>query len=283
MRRPSSSWTISCQLVPPSVRKALQIQQDWSVPSSASKLPVKNRADPSGRCTAAEIVFQDRRFKKMKSKLIQPTPIRVAVVCNDPLRAVGFRALLEPITDLELTSASIEEARTLQGIDVALLSNHDPRNGVQESLAGLKAACPDLRVIVTGWGMDDEAVYNAVAVGARGYIDESASAATFVKAIRTVQQGAMWVSRHVFSMFIERLGGPGQRTVYRCVADLTPREKQVLEMLVQGRSNREIGEPLGIRLRTVKAHIAKLLRKIGVPNRIALTVHALSHELVSSV
>jgi DNA-binding NarL/FixJ family response regulator len=125
-------------------------------------------------------------------------------------------------------------------------------------------------------------VYDAVATGARGYVSEAASAATFFSAIRTVNQGAMWVSRHVFSMFIERLGGAEPRTSHSRSTHLTAREKQVLEMLVQGRSNKEIGEPLGIQLRTVKAHIARLLRKIGVPNRIALTVHALSHELVSS-
>src|SRR5437016_10592905 len=59
------------------------------------------------------------------------------------------------------------------------------------------------------------------------------------------------------------------------------RETQVLKMLVEGRSNKEIGVPLGIRDRTVKAHVAKLMRKVGVENRVALTVHAITHSLVS--
>ena len=53
-------------------------------------------------------------------------------------------------------------------------------------------------------------------------------------------------------------------------------------MLVAGRSNKEIGSPLGIQERTVKAHVAKLLRKVGVQNRIALSVHALTHSLVNA-
>jgi len=61
----------------------------------------------------------------------------------------------------------------------------------------------------------------------------------------------------------------------------TDREKEVLEMLVAGQSNKEIGAPLGIRERTVKAHVAKLMRKVGVHNRIALSVHAITHSLVS--
>jgi DNA-binding NarL/FixJ family response regulator len=61
---------------------------------------------------------------------------------------------------------------------------------------------------------------------------------------------------------------------------LTDREKQVLKMLVTGLSNKEIGAPLGIVERTVKAHIAKMMRKIGVHNRIELSVHAVANSLV---
>jgi DNA-binding NarL/FixJ family response regulator len=81
-------------------------------------------------------------------------------------------------------------------------------------------------------------------------------------------------------MFIERVSSaPGQFFPAGRVT-LTHREKEVLEMLVAGRSNKEIGSPLGIGERTVKAHVAKLLRKVGVQNRIALSVHALTHFLV---
>jgi DNA-binding NarL/FixJ family response regulator len=61
----------------------------------------------------------------------------------------------------------------------------------------------------------------------------------------------------------------------------TDREKEVLELLVAGRANKEIGSVLGIEERTVKAHVAKLLRKVGVQNRVALSVHAITHSLVT--
>jgi DNA-binding NarL/FixJ family response regulator len=60
----------------------------------------------------------------------------------------------------------------------------------------------------------------------------------------------------------------------------TNREKEVLTMLVAGCSNKEIAAPLGIEERTVKAHVAKLMRKVGVPNRVMLSVHAVTHLLV---
>ena len=62
---------------------------------------------------------------------------------------------------------------------------------------------------------------------------------------------------------------------------ISDREKQVLEMLVAGLTNKEIGGPLGIVERTVKAHIAKMMRKVGVRNRIELSIHAVTHSLVS--
>jgi DNA-binding NarL/FixJ family response regulator len=62
---------------------------------------------------------------------------------------------------------------------------------------------------------------------------------------------------------------------------LTEREKEILGMLVTGRSNKEISAPLGIEERTVKAHVSKLMRKMGVDNRVALSVHAVTHSLVS--
>jgi DNA-binding NarL/FixJ family response regulator len=62
---------------------------------------------------------------------------------------------------------------------------------------------------------------------------------------------------------------------------VTGREKEVLDLLVEGRSNREIGLSLFIKERTVKAHVSELLRKVGVPNRITLSMHTLTHSLVS--
>ena len=92
----------------------------------------------------------------------------------------------------------------------------------------------------------------------------------------------MWAPRHVFSMFIERLSFAPTHIFPADRAAFTDREKEVLEMLIAARSNKEIGATLGGEVRTVKAHVAKLLRKVGVQNRIALSVHAVTHSLVSS-
>ena len=82
-------------------------------------------------------------------------------------------------------------------------------------------------------------------------------------------------------MFIQLVVTQGTRMRVGANAAITDREKQVLTMLVCGLSNKEIGAPLGIAERTVKAHIAKMMRKVGAHNRIELSVHAVAHSLVS--
>ena len=207
--------------------------------------------------------------------------IRVAVVESDPLRFVGFRALFDSEPDFELVSAALADISVMQDIDLVLLGNRSGQN-LFDVMASMKAARPDLRIIVTGAGMDEETILKAIAAGSKGYVDEAASAAEFVQAIRIVNQGSVWAPRRVLSMFIERVSSSPGRIFPAGRVSFTDREKEVLEMLVAGRSNKEIGSALGIEERTVKAHVAKLMRKVGVQNRIALSVHAITHSLVTA-
>lgn len=217
----------------------------------------------------------------MKPALVKKQPIRIAVVESDPLRFVGFRALFDTESDFELVAASLSDIGGLPGIDLVLLGSRSGQN-LFDVMASLKASRPDLRIIVTGSGMDEETILKAIASGAKGYVDEAASPADFVQAIRVVNQGSVWAPRHVLSMFIERVTSAPGRIFPAGRVTFTDREKEVLEMLVAGRSNKEIGSALGIEERTVKAHVAKLMRKVGVQNRIALSVHAITHSLVSA-
>jgi DNA-binding NarL/FixJ family response regulator len=217
----------------------------------------------------------------MKAAANKKPQIRIAVVESDPLRFVGFRALFDSEPDFELVSASLPDIATMQNIDLVLLGNRNGQN-LFDVMASLKASRPDLRIIVTGAGMDEETILKAIASGSKGYVDEAASATEFVQALRVVHEGSVWAPRRVLSMFIERVSSAPGRIFPAGRVTFTDREKEVLEMLVAGRSNKEIGAALGIEERTVKAHVAKLMRKVGVQNRIALSVHAITHSLVSA-
>jgi DNA-binding NarL/FixJ family response regulator len=217
----------------------------------------------------------------MKPAVARKPLIRIAVVESDPLRFVGFRALFDSEPDFELVSATLPEITAERNIDLVLLGSRGGQN-LFDQMASLKASRPDLKIIVTGAGIDEETILKAIASGAKGYVDEAASPSEFVQAIRIVQQGSVWAPRRVLSMFIERVTSSPGRIFPAGRVTFTDREKEVLEMLVAGRSNKEIGAALGIEERTVKAHVAKLMRKVGVQNRIALSVHAITHSLVSA-
>src|SRR5690242_10693577 len=218
---------------------------------------------------------------KPAAKPAKKPHIRIAVVESDPLRFVGFRALFDSEPDFELVSSSVAELAHQEGIDLVLLGSRGGPN-LFDLMASLKASRPDLRIIVTGSGADEETILKAIAAGAKGYVDEAATPAEFIQAIRIVNQGSVWAPRHVLSTFIERVSASPGRIFPAGRVTFTDREKEVLEMLVAGRSNKEIGSQLGIEERTVKAHVAKLMRKVGVQNRIALSVHAITHSLVTA-
>ena len=220
-------------------------------------------------------------MKKSKPPQERKPKIRVAVIEPDPLRLIGFRALFDTEPDLEVVAATTQSVVTEPEIDLALLGSHGTQN-LFDLMAGLKAARPGLRILVSGSGVDDETILKALAAGAKGYVDEAATPEEFVMAIRIVSQGSVWAPRRVLSTFIERVTASPGRIFPAGRVTFTERERDVLEMLVAGRSNKEIGSALGIEERTVKAHVAKLMRKVGVQNRIALSVHAITHNMVEA-
>jgi DNA-binding NarL/FixJ family response regulator len=207
--------------------------------------------------------------------------LRVTVVESDPLRLVGFRALLESESDLELLSASLPEIAIQTHVDVVLIGDRVGQN-LFDTISNVKMTRPNLPIIVIGPNRDDESSLNAIVSGARGYVFDGAPPSEFAQAIRVVSQGSVWAPRRVLSMFVELAITQPKRMRPGVNAVITDREKQVLQMLVPGLSNKEIGTPLSIVERTVKAHIAKLMRKIGVHNRIELSVHAVARSLVTS-
>lgn len=216
---------------------------------------------------------------KRATKLAVRKPIRVAVVENDPLRFVGFRALFEDDTEFALyscTSASIFRAH---GYDLVLIGS---RTGpaMYETMAGLKSLNPSAKIIATGTLHNDELALRAMCAGAKGYIEESSSAEDFRQAIRAVHGGSVWAPGPLISKFIERVTNVPRRSTPEEPLVFTEREREVLYLLVSGRSNREIADSLAIEVRTVKMHVASLMRKAGVTNRIALSVHALTHSLL---
>jgi DNA-binding NarL/FixJ family response regulator len=214
-------------------------------------------------------------------KSLPRNTIRVAVVESDPVRYLGLHAIFSSDHDIQVRAATVRSVLQTQNDDVIVVAV-DRGTVFFAAMSALKSVRPAIRIIVTGPEKRDDDILRAIAAGAKGYISEEASPAEFKKALREVHSGSVWLPRRVLATFIERSTFPARTIHSRKEAKISGREREVLRLLVSGCSNREIARELGIIERTVKAHVAQLLRKIGVPNRIALSVHAVTHSLLES-
>jgi len=210
-----------------------------------------------------------------------PSPIQIAVVGSDPLRYLGFHTFLSADPEFEVRSCAIPEMLHDMRDEVILMTtNSGP--GFFAAMSALKMARPSVRVLVTGPGSQDEDILRAISGGAKGFIREDARPDEFKQAIRALHSGSVWAPRRVLANFIELATASPRKKHFEQQGDqISGREREVLRLLVSGLSNREIGEELGILERTVKAHVAQLMRKVGVHNRTALSVHAVTKSILS--
>jgi DNA-binding NarL/FixJ family response regulator len=118
--------------------------------------------------------------------------------------------------------------------------------------------------------------------GARAYLDLKASPQIVRKAVEVVTGGSIWASRRLLSTLIDRLLGSNDASLTSNPPRLTERERQVLDLILTARSNREIARELGIEEHTVQAHVGRLLRKTGAENRIDLLMRASNPELLKA-
>jgi len=141
---------------------------------------------------------------------------------------------------------------------------------------------PDIRLIVIGPEGNEDLVMDSIMAGARAYLDLKASPQIVRKAVEVVTGGSIWASRRLLSTLIDRLLGSNDASLTSNPPRLTERERQVLDLILTARSNREIARELGIEEHTVQAHVGRLLRKTGAENRIDLLMRASNPELLKA-
>lgn len=196
------------------------------------------------------------------------------MICSDPLRAEGLRVILEDTCDLLPLTA--HETLHTPGLSLALVDTRE--EDLLTMIAAFRRARPALRLIVLGQRDDPVYIQRVVASGAKGYLLHTATEREIVMAVNVVADGSIWAPRKVLASLIDTYSAaPRPPEIY-----LTPREQDVVDLLIAGRANREIATTLGVELKTVKTHVGRLLQKFGVPNRVALTVRALEMQLQRS-
>ena len=200
------------------------------------------------------------------------TKLRIGAVSNDALRVEGLRAILEDFCEI----VSMTAPDTLHEHDLAMVLVDVPEDDLPTLMAALRRARPGLRLIVLGTRNEPAFIQKVVANGAKGYLLHTASPREITMAVEVVADGSIWAPRKVLASLIDTITpSEGRPPEIR----LTPREHEVIDLLIAGRANREIATTLGVETKTVKSHVGRLLQKFGVPNRVALTVRALEMQI----
>jgi DNA-binding NarL/FixJ family response regulator len=212
----------------------------------------------------------------MNDALNQPVErIRIGLVDFEPIRVAGLCEIFASRPDMEVVATDWAGAFRNLDFDLIVFVLRDISFSMA-LLARLRARHPGLRVMVMSSASDEERIVEAISAGARGWLDETASPDQVMRAAEVVLSGTIWAPRRVLSAVVERAVVGATLRPRRHNPQFTEREEAVLQQLVLARSNREIAQALSIREQTVKSYVARLMRKVGVGNRIALSVHAAS-------
>lgn len=210
--------------------------------------------------------------------------IRVVIVDDHTLLREGTVQLLDQQPDLEVVghAGTAEEALELlerTPADVALVDVNLPGMSGLALARTMAGRFPAIRVLMLSAYDEYAYVAEALDVGAGGYMLKTATTTELTDAVRAVSHGALVLDRAV-SDRVARRGrfSPASATPSGA---LTPREAEVLVLLAQGRSNKQIALRLALSLRTVEGYVSNVLAKLGVTSRTEAALYALSHHLVS--
>jgi DNA-binding NarL/FixJ family response regulator len=205
--------------------------------------------------------------------------IQVMIADDHPVVRQGLRVLLEVQEDMDVVGEAADgaQAMTLAAElvpDVLLLDLKMPGTTGPDVISGLSARCPDVRILVLTSVADPTAAQAAVRAGAAGFLYKDVDPDALVRAIRSVHDGNLLLSAEAAQTLIQR---GAQRGAAGGLDALTSREREVLDHITRGRSNREIARVLNVAEKTVKTHVSSVLAKLGVQDRTQAALYAVAH------
>jgi len=200
---------------------------------------------------------------------------QIGIVAADPLRSVGLLAILEDLPALRALALDWDTAFENDELAGILIDVRLNMSDLLETIYRLRRERPEMKVIAMGVPLEPGQVQAVIAAGAKGYLAETASEGEIRMAVEVVLDGSVWAPRKVLAQLIDAGGVQAASSANTIANKMTPREAEVLRLLTEGKSNRDIAQALDIDEVTVKAHLGRMLRKTGATNRVELTLRSL--------
>jgi RNA polymerase sigma factor (sigma-70 family) len=204
-------------------------------------------------------------------------PIKVVIADDHALFRDGLRKILSVEKDILVVGEAAngdEIAKVVERMkpDIMLLDLKMPRGDVVQNLLEIAARCPATRVIVLTAFSDEESVLNAAKGGAKGYVPKGVPTATLLQAIKTVNNGGVWIDKEIpswqiFEEIAQAQASEASPVVDESIKALTKREMEILRLVAEGLTNEEIGKKIFISEKTVKTHLTNIFDKLKVNNR----------------
>lgn len=217
-------------------------------------------------------------------------PVRVLIADDHPLVREGLRSMLTDVDDIELVgeaSDGLEAARYAQDLkpDVVVIDIRMTGLDGIEATRRIKERHPDIAVLVLTVLEEPDYLLEAVKAGASGYLLKDCSRQQLLNAIRTLRAGGSLLDPETIGRLLQQLrrspNGLASPAVGP-VSQLTSREVEVLQLLCEGRNNREIAEMLVVSVNTVKTHVKRIMMKLNVSDRTQAAIKALKEDLVKT-
>jgi DNA-binding NarL/FixJ family response regulator len=205
-----------------------------------------------------------------------PEPIRVLIVDDHAVVREGLRSFLELQEGIDVVGEAADGAEAVEAAvrlapDVVLMDLVMPRLDGVSAMRQVRERVPAARVIVLTSFLDDDRLLPAIRAGAAGYLLKNAQPQELARAIRTAHAGEALIDPAVAARLVDALAAGERSDRYE---ELTPREREVLELIGRGFSNKRIALELGAAEKTVKNHVSNVLAKLGVADRTQAALYA---------